>query len=432
MLLSAQLLSCKPREPAKSSTKFTSNALTLTQAEIKDGLLETNLNDADSIKAQIKEQLKFSIGQLAGIGATPNLNNIDIHLGHTGVREIHYSTSFPVAWTLEKDLIGDYTLILPRAVGSLAAANFYRKYGDENCLLQEEDAPLIGILTFWYYYRPEKPNCALNKPAAASDVARVALSFQKKELPAAKKSPRYQKIWEDGRLVFTGIFGQDNHHWLETVWKIIKRTKSGKDSGMAAYNDFYESALDEFGSPVESNIDRNSTGDQDFPASKYTDIHLKFSFADNRSLELNMLLVKNLADIDNATIAKYNRLSADSDLVSYNGHSGLGANIKKFSEIGQFLPGKYQIYFLNACSTFAYEDGTIQKRFDAVNQSSGPNRERVDILSNGQMVGFSFLSYSNIVLLKALLAEKSTYEDILADFDPAQRPVVTGDEDNLP
>jgi hypothetical protein len=56
---------------------------------------------------------------------------------------------------------------------------------------------------------------------------------------------------------------------------------------------------------------------------------------------------------------RYNELSTDADVIVYNGHAGLGQNVRKLATMGRFKSGKYQIFYMNGCDTFAYVDGSL-------------------------------------------------------------------------
>src|SRR4029079_9895345 len=58
---------------------------------------------------------------------------------------------------------------------------------------------------------------------------------------------------------------------------------------------------------------------------------------------------------------RYGELSPGADVITYNGHAGLGANVRALATKGRFFPGKYQIFFFNGCDTFAYLDETLAK-----------------------------------------------------------------------
>ena len=64
---------------------------------------------------------------------------------------------------------------------------------------------------------------------------------------------------------------------------------------------------------------------------------------------------------------RYAELATNADLIMYNGHAGLGANVRYLSTLGHWFPGKYQILFMDGCDTFAYIDDTIPKQRAALN-----------------------------------------------------------------
>ncbi len=127
------------------------------------------------------------------------------------------------------------------------------------------------------------------------------------------------------------------------------------------------------------------------------------------------------------------------DVFIYNGHSGLGGTlpVKRFArEPGTLsIPDKYQIYFFNGCSTYAYYR-------DAYFDQKAGGTKNLDIVSTGleSYFGMQHLVTSNLIFY--LMNRQQTWQFIVDDlykaastlgFDTvkhASHYSVNGDEDN--
>jgi hypothetical protein len=147
------------------------------------------------------------------------------------------------------------------------------------------------------------------------------------------------------------------------------------------------------------------------------------------TLDVEILLIDGILSTDDAFKKRYNERTKISDLVSYNGHSGLGANIRALARLGSFVQGQYQLFFVNGCDTFAYVDNALRDAHAAVNPGYGPSKF-FDIITNAMPSYFRSNADNNVALIQAFLGRSKTYRQILSGFDRTQRAVVTGEEDN--
>jgi hypothetical protein len=128
--------------------------------------------------------------------------------------------------------------------------------------------------------------------------------------------------------------------------------------------------------------------------------------------------------------ARYAALTQHADLIIYDGHAGLGANVRALAQKGSFLPGRWQLFFLNGCDTFAYLDDELAKR-RAVNNPDDPTGTKyMDVLTNLMPAYFSSMPSASLAVVRGLLGPPRTYQEIFGDIDEQQVVVVTGEEDN--
>lgn len=97
--------------------------------------------------------------------------------------------------------------------------------------------------------------------------------------------------------------------------------------------------------------------------------------------------------------------------------------------MGTLKKNKYYMYMINGYDTYAYLDDTLQERAQKLNPNK-PASKYLDIISNAMSSSFTHNAKSNIVLIDSLLERKKSYRQIPEGFDPAQRPNVSGEEDN--
>lgn len=148
-------------------------------------------------------------------------------------------------------------------------------------------------------------------------------------------------------------------------------------------------------------------------------------------IRLNLLLIdKYQLQFGTSTFKlRVQELLENSDLFSYNGHSGLGSNIQALLSLGKYREGKYQLFYLNGCDTFSYVDNSLAEMHEKVNPGYGKYKF-VDFITNSMPSPFRGFVRSNWALLEGIIGTRNTYYQILSQFDPYQRAVVAGEEDN--
>ena len=116
----------------------------------------------------------------------------------------------------------------------------------------------------------------------------------------------------------------------------------------------------------------------------------------------------------------------------YNGHAGLGQNVRALSHHGKFAPGKYLIVFMDGCDTFAYVDGSLAQTRAAVNPSDPTGTKFMEIVTNSMPAFFSSMPTASMALINGLMnyAQPMTYQQMFQNVDTSQVIVVTGEEDN--
>lgn len=123
----------------------------------------------------------------------------------------------------------------------------------------------------------------------------------------------------------------------------------------------------------------------------------------------------------------------ESDLLVYDGHSGLGANLS-FDYMPEFIfdtTGKYQLFFINGCSSYPYFNGQFFRNKEGGSQN-------IDIITSG-LSTYTSTSVSNTMAFLAPFIHGKTwsYQTLLRHMEVSNGDAgtyltgVNGDEDNI-
>jgi len=420
MCLSIGMTSCGGSQVTESDLRFAAAHSVAFDGVITSGRLVTSLAADDYVKDQIHEQLYYTVGILNGYGGVADLNrtkgdliiiNERIPL-ENGKFEVRYSAELFVAWARDRAVPPSLNLVVPASMEEGLQA-FFDLYHVPEC--RDHSAHDVTADIFWYYYRPSQSGCSLGDSSRDDPnmVSRFNMALSRSDENTTGKFPEYAKIWEDGRLVVTAVFGKGE-----------AGATSVSDHGISAYNSFYKDLVRDFGQPFESSVRVPRFG----PGADITDVRVRFRHRVGE-IDIHMFLVEGIQSVGSDFEEKYNAQTAKSDFVSYSGHSGLGANIRALARKGSFTTGQYQIYLVNGCDTFAYVDDMLRDKAALANPGFGPHKF-IDIITNAMPSYFHWNSHSNMTVIRTLLGKKMTYQQMLASFDRNQRAVVTGEQDN--
>jgi hypothetical protein len=406
-------------EPSASTLKYDSATNVAVDGVIDAGVAITDTADDAAAASQVREQLKYAVGLLNGFGGGIDTAHAAVEVGaktplEGGRFQVAYRASFLISWPREYQVPSSYVFTLPARADSRGRQAFVQTFGADEaagkaCLA--DDAHDVSTGSFWYYFRPLKPTCPLaatRSPLVQYTTVRMTTSREN----SSNKYPEYAKVWEDGQLVVTAVFGKEQ-----------EGATADTDPGITAFRQTYETLVSWFGAPVRSNIPRGQR-----PSAAFTDLRLTFATA-RGPLVVALLLVDSVPSAGRDFVAKYEQLTETSDFVAYNGHAGLGANIRALTRIGRYLPGQYQVFMLNGCDTFSYVDDYLRTAHQAVNPGAGLDKY-VDIISNSRPSLFNENARATSSVIYALAESTRTYRQILAMFETSQRATVRGEQDN--
>lgn len=394
------------------------------------------INSPSLFDIEVEEQLLYTVGQLNGDRSVSRIDKAQVEViertrFEDGSFEIRYQAQLLVAWGRRDQVPERYELILPYDSTYRGRAEFTEAFM-ELCVAPE--AHDVDAGSMWYYYRPSREHCPLRTPKSLEDsnlsteevelpravrlIAEVSLS----EITTVGQYPEYHKVWEDDALNAVVIFGLAD-----------EESSASWDAGYQGYKQFYREvhrALTHLGDELES-FEVNPPVEY-LPLPEQRDITLSAHLKNGRSISVTILLVNNVLNAGEEFNVRYQALTPDADLIIYNGHAGLGANIRALAHKGDWRGGQYSVVFMNGCDTYAYIDDALFKAHAAVNADDPIGSRYVDIVTNAMPAYFFDMSQASLALFNAMLNDHSplTYEQIFASIPRAQVVLVTGEADN--
>lgn len=392
-----------------------------------EGTMEMELRTEEervskAVKDEIDLQLMYLQGKLNHYCSAADIAHAKITIksmdpiGNGEMHKVTYTAKVTVAWSKKYTMPKSMKLAFPARSDEKGLQDFFNEYSPK-CSQNPEDEDMDRE-SFFYYFRPDKKGCPILSEEGSEEVVyNTTMKLGPSSSQTSGKSPEYDKVWSDNRLVATCIFGTN-----------IAGAKDNDDAGIKAYNGMYQSLYKRFGKPHKTNVNLAANA---LPGSKNPIIDMEWGLTNGGAININIMLVdkEGLVKPTEAFSAKYNERTKISDFVAYGGHSGYGDNIRALTNMGSFQPGQWQLYLINGCGSFAYVDDSLRAAHQKANPGSRPY-EWFNVITNAMPSLFSKNTSCNMAIIEALLQRKKTYKQILAGFDPAQHANVTGEEDN--
>jgi hypothetical protein len=369
-----------------------------------------------NLRQTVSDHLLYTIGQLNGSNAVGRLDKLELVGTPTFANgKVSYEAKMPVAWGDKTNVPASFELILPASNTSSALESFATKYS-HSCV--DFGAHDVDSGSMWYYYRPLRSGCSL----AAADIYKATATVTTSPINTTGKFPEYHKVWEDKNLNVLAIFG-----------KYEDGATTSSDAGIDAYNDFIAEMKRELATrgtvtSTPSTIPTN-------PGVATPAVSFTVALAGGKTIKVDAFLTDNVTDDlnGNATFSEaYERLSTRADFIVYNGHAGLGANIRSLAQSGNWVSGQYVIVFMNGCDTYAYIDSALNDAHRAVNSDDPNGTKYIDIVANAMPAFFASMSGATMSLFRGLAneADPKTYEQIFRGVDSSQIVLVSGEQDN--
>jgi hypothetical protein len=366
--------------------------------------------------SKIEDQLLYTIGHLNGSNSVGRLDQLQLSDVQTsfenGKTVIRYHARLPVAWGDKVNVPETYELTLPADISSAAQTSFTDKYS-HTCV--DFGAHDVTPGSMWYYYRPHRSGCSL----ATGDVVKVTADVSVSPVNTTGKYPEYHKVWEDDVLQVVAVFG-----------KYEDGATTSSDAGISAYNRFTRSIKQEL-APFDLTTEPASVPQS--PGIAMPEVVFHAALPDGKAVEVVALLVDNVRTAGPAFDDRYHELTPAADLIIYNGHAGLGANIRALASKGDWRQGQYAMVFMNGCDTYAYIDSALYDAHADVNPDDSIGTKYVDIITNAMPSFFNEMPNGSMALVRGLMSydDPQTYEQMFVNIDSDEVVIVSGEQDNV-
>ncbi len=379
-----------------------------------DGTLVTDFSFDNA--STIQSQLLYTVGQLNGMNSVGRIDKVVlsnvVKSTVNGKTQIKYHAKLLVAWGSKTSIPSTIELSLPLDVSSSGQTSFATKYG-HSCI--DVGAHDVDSGSMFYYFRPKASGCTLD----AAEINKVTATMAPSPVQTTGKFPEYNKVWEDGRLEVVAIFGKNEDG------------ATANDVGIDAFNRFVSAIKTELATKQLTTIPAVVPTN---PGVAAPDIELNATLPDGKKIRVVALLTDNIRiGLSQPTFrARYEQLSTRADYIVYNGHAGLGVNVRALASAGKWVAGQYVVVQMNGCDTFAYIDDALFRAHKNINADDTTGFKYIDIVNNGMPAFFSDLSNTSMAMFRGLVdfAAPKTYEQIFRNIASAQVVLVTGEQDN--
>ena len=293
---------------------------------------------------------------------------------------------------------------------------------------------------FFYFWDLSKKGCSLENDFKNVPLIKATL----KPLKNTRWSyPEYDKIYGDNGngqdLIIYTFFGYmdspkdtDTPNKRDESYKAFQKVKNSLiERGMETIKQ--ESAFRIF--PEDVPYSKHFGENENFviyDGSNYTSTLTKKVRFRGKSVNLKIHLLLSDTDInsdDDTFRYFYEKALRTADIIEYEGHSGLGANLSlEKLEISKLSKKKYQLYFFNACSTYNYFNNEYLKA------KGGP--KNLDIILSGLPTYGDSASNNSLAFLDTFIEAKSlTFQTIVSRIEDSSDGgpylySVVGDHDN--
>jgi len=369
-----------------------------------------------NLRQTISDHLLYTIGQLNGANAVGRLDKLELIGTPTYANgTVSYEAKMAVAWGNKTNVPSTFDLVLPASNEYSALQTFTTTYS-HSCV--DYGAHDVDSGSMWYYFRPKRSGCSF----ADADIYKATATVTTSPINTTGKFPEFDKVWEDGQLNVLAIFG-----------KYEDGATTSADAGIDGYNEFIAEMKRELG--TRGTVTTTPATIPTNPGSSVPAVSFVVATPDGKKINVDAFLTDNVTDDLNSNaefIAAYERLSTRADFIVYNGHAGLGTNIRSLAHSGRWVAGQYVVVFMNGCDTYAYIDSALNDAHRAVNSDDPNGTKYIDIVANGMPAFFASMSGATMSLFRGLAnyQDPQTYEQIFRNVDRSQIVLVSGEQDN--
>lgn len=274
-------------------------------------------------------------------------------------------------------------LLLPIGISPSDLNAFKEKY--PSCSYEPADI-------YWYGYHPN--GCV--DPADTAFVTHVTVTPELTAGNTVDKSPEYARLWQDDLLEVTHVGGNEEE---------------------VGASHLLANMTQHFGEPTPVSTETFEGG---------TETTTQYQVGTRRILLHYFALNGHVRQSNRAFVDLFQAATAQSDLISYNGHAGLGANVRYFLNQVRFTAGRYHVLWVNACQPYAYLSDDAFTQMQRLNPSD-PWSKNLDLMLSVRIGSFSF--GDDITGIIQGFVDQAPYAQILSPL-PGDAAVL-GEEDNI-
>lgn len=265
---------------------------------------------------------------------------------------------------------------------------------------------------FFYFWDTDQPGCPLRRSNP------YVLEFEggMTKLENTKSTyPEYDRLYSQEKLSISVIVGFING--------VNPSRLSKKDEGYASFTQLGQKLS-------EAGFNLTAQGREGINHLQTYQKQLTNAFGVQQTITLNLILADSETDANGTFTKRFKWALENSQIVAYDGHSGLGGylDIVRFPRLR--LPNFYQIFFFNGCSSYPYYNSMY-----FASKSGGS--KNLEILTAG-LPTLTSTSVSNMMafLSPFISGRVTSYQTLLRNLERSNEAETTylmginGDEDN--
>lgn len=403
-------------------------------------MLPEGENSRKAAEYAIEEQLSHVFGAIS-MGTVRGAPKLDHEI--TGIRleenrgRVIARYNYRGSFVLEKSRARTLSLPLPIDPATIWQVSEENKRGRLNpCTDPHYQSPE----DFFYFWNPARKGC---EGVLKEGRDYTYVTAQVERIQNTKTTyPEYEKLADrNDRIIVTVLMGKDEPSRIRSPYNRKARAKDANAQNFAAL----ARRLEKLG--FEGRVWSNEEVKEivRVPLRLYPFVkEYRYRYGGERARELAVRLVYTTTDIaSDATGFHYFLENAmeKSAVMIYDGHSGLGANLD-LASIREAVENKfrfnldkrrYQIYFMNSCTSYAYFNDSFFAKKATVQDPKGSRY--LDILTTGLETAFEGGVEVNMSLIGAIhewaeTGRRTSYQELAAQMEADNLFGVNGDEDN--
>lgn len=282
--------------------------------------------------------------------------------------------------------------------------------GKNECV-SEESTPT----SFFYFWDTEKENCPLKGDKEL--VLHLTGKLEQKS-NTVMTWPEYDQLYARPELNIAVFFGYINEIDFTRI--------NPEDEGFLSYQNFKKNMLAQ-----DFVILKEKTAAPGIALSILFEKTIINQFGLTQKIKVNVLLSDTAwASPDRTFAAAYQDALENAQIVTYDGHSGLGKNLSLINFPATQWNNDYQLFYFNGCSSYAYYT-------DMYFVAKPGGTRNLDIISTGLPTPTSTSAPNMMAFLQPFLDGKiESFQSLLVGMENSNRGEtylsgVNGDEDNV-